>query len=90
MFDFLYRVKSLLIIFILIAVLCISSCSDIPEIQNNKQTVGQTTSQKVTVYTYQIVNKYPHDRDAFTQGLVFEDGIIYEGTDYLVNLRCVK
>lgn len=32
------------------------------------------------VYTYVIVNIYPHDRDAFTQGLVFEDGFLYEGT----------
>ena len=31
-------------------------------------------------YTYQIVNSYPHDREAFTQGLVYEDGILYEGT----------
>ena len=32
------------------------------------------------VYTYNIVNTYPHDRNAFTQGLVFEDGVLYEGT----------
>lgn len=35
-------------------------------------------------YTYRIVNSYPHDRGAFTQGLVFarENGvdILYEGT----------
>ncbi|MDP1853186.1 MAG: glutaminyl-peptide cyclotransferase [Candidatus Omnitrophota bacterium] len=31
-------------------------------------------------YSYKIVNIYPHARDAFTQGLVFEDGILYEGT----------
>jgi len=31
-------------------------------------------------YTYQILNMYPHDEDAFTQGLVFEDGVLYEGT----------
>jgi len=31
-------------------------------------------------YTYQIVNVYPHDPNAFTQGLVFEDGFLYEGT----------
>ena len=34
----------------------------------------------VPVYAYQIVNVYPHDRGAFTQGLVFEDGSLYEGT----------
>ena len=79
MFSILYRVKSLLVMLTAV-LLCISSCSDMPEIKNDNQTEGQITSQKVLVYTYQIVNKYPHDRDAFTQGLVFEDGIIYEGT----------
>ncbi len=32
------------------------------------------------VYTYTIVHTYPHDMNAFTQGLVFTDGILYEGT----------
>ena len=32
------------------------------------------------VYSYNIVNTYPHDPDAFTQGLVFDDGVPYEGT----------
>jgi glutamine cyclotransferase len=35
------------------------------------------------VYSYYIVNTYPHDPDAFTQGLVFEDGVLYEGTGLL-------
>jgi len=32
------------------------------------------------VYTYRVVNSYPHDRNAFTQGLVFSDGVLFEGT----------
>jgi len=32
------------------------------------------------VYTYRIVNTYPHDPGAFTEGLVCEDGSLYEGT----------
>ena len=32
------------------------------------------------VYGYRIVNEYPHDRTAFTQGLVYADGDLYEGT----------
>ncbi len=31
-------------------------------------------------YTYRIINVYPHDEDAFTQGLVFENGFLYEST----------
>lgn len=31
-------------------------------------------------YTYNVVNVYPHDETAFTQGLIFEDNSIYEST----------
>jgi glutaminyl-peptide cyclotransferase len=32
------------------------------------------------VYGYTVVHSYPHDRDAFTQGLQVADGVFYEGT----------
>lgn len=31
-------------------------------------------------YTYQVVHTYPHDHQAFTQGLIYLDGFLYEGT----------
>jgi glutaminyl-peptide cyclotransferase len=31
-------------------------------------------------YGYQVVRSYPHDPDAFTQGLQYLDGFLYEGT----------
>jgi len=34
----------------------------------------------IPVYTYKVINAYPHDRSAFIEGLVFEDGLLYEGT----------
>lgn len=37
-------------------------------------------SNDIPVYTYKIINTFPHDQNAFTQGLVFEKGILYEGT----------
>jgi glutaminyl-peptide cyclotransferase len=47
-------------------------------------TTGQHQDRQVRsdipVYTYRIVRTYPHDRNAFTQGLVFEKGYLYEGT----------
>ncbi|MCJ7557796.1 MAG: glutaminyl-peptide cyclotransferase, partial [Gammaproteobacteria bacterium] len=39
-----------------------------------------TPLDTVPVYTYKVVNTYPHDPNAFTQGLVFKDGVLYEGT----------
>lgn len=31
-------------------------------------------------FNYKVVNKFPHDENAYTQGLVYDDGYIYEGT----------
>lgn len=32
------------------------------------------------IYAYKIVMTYPHDRTAFTQGLIYQDGFLYEST----------
>jgi len=31
-------------------------------------------------YGYEVVAVYPHDPNAFTQGLLFDEGVLYEGT----------
>ena len=41
---------------------------------------GEQAAPDVHVDTFQVVATYPHDPDAFTQGLVYQDGIFYEGT----------
>ena len=46
---------------------------------NNNMVVNKTkTPTTVPVYGYEIVNTYPHDSRAFTQGLIFHDGWLYE------------
>lgn len=48
----------------------------------------QTITRFILVYSdtkpgrnsYKVINSFLHDKDAFTQGLVYEDGIFYEGT----------
>ena len=35
---------------------------------------------KIPIYTYEVVNVAPHDSAAFTQGLVFVDGVLLEST----------
>jgi len=37
-------------------------------------------ASRVTVYHYTIVRSYPHDPDAFTEGLEYRDGFLYEST----------
>jgi glutamine cyclotransferase len=34
----------------------------------------------IPVYGYEVVNTFPHEPSAFTQGLVYHDGYLYEGT----------
>lgn len=50
-------------------------------------TVMPTPTEAVTptpapppIYSYNVVNTFPHDPAAFTQGLVYADGGLYEGT----------
>jgi len=41
---------------------------------------GQVLTENLPVAGYQVVKVYPHDPNAFTQGLQFVDGVLYEGT----------
>lgn len=47
---------------------------------------------QLPIYTYTVVKTYPHDRDAFTQGLQYLDGVLYEGTGLIgrSSIRKVK
>jgi glutamine cyclotransferase len=43
-------------------------------------TVTPTAEPTPVSYTYDVINVYPHDPNAFTQGLVIDDSVMYEGT----------
>lgn len=65
-----------------------------PKVEADKPPVGETTPTKtvsnepekkdvagpIPIYGYQVVKTFPHDPDAFVQGLVFHDGYFLEGT----------
>jgi len=42
--------------------------------------IGTSARAEVPVQTYDVVRTYPHDPDAFTQGLFFQDGRLFETT----------
>ena len=65
---------------VVLGTLPIYSCQSTPESTDYPGPVDSTTSYDIALYTYEVVNIYPHDRNAFTQGLVFENGFLYEGT----------
>lgn len=37
-------------------------------------------AKPIEFYTYEVLNIYPHDPSAFTQGLIYQNGTLYEGT----------
>lgn len=45
-----------------------------------KETVYFLADSAPEIYTYKIINTYPHDKGAYTQGLEFLNGFLYEGT----------
>ncbi len=51
-----------------------------PEPSPSPSPSPEPTPQAPLQYSYTVVNIYPHDATAFTQGLVFANGYLYEGT----------
>lgn len=49
-----------------------------------------TATERPKLYTYEILESYPHDRDAFTQGLEFKNDTLYESTGLRKNLPLEK
>jgi glutamine cyclotransferase len=48
-----------------------------PSVTSSSTTPGEGA---VPVYSYNVVRVFPHDPDAYTQGLVVENGVLHEGT----------
>ena len=43
------------------------------------------TTAATALYTYVVVNTYAHDPTAFTQGLVFDHDVLFEGTALIID-----
>ncbi|RKX26338.1 MAG: glutaminyl-peptide cyclotransferase [Candidatus Zixiibacteriota bacterium] len=65
--------KSLIVLILAIALSLACSRSSESD-SNNKE------PEITRFYTYSVINEYPHDNAAYTQGLVYVDGVLYEGT----------
>src|SRR5207253_9721695 len=44
------------------------------------QRLASATEVAAAFYGYEVVHEYPHDPEAFTQGLIYHDGFLYEST----------
>jgi glutamine cyclotransferase len=69
--------KSLVIASLFLMAIIIIGASILVYLNTNNP---QANPSAVTHYTYTIVNSYPHDTNAFTEGLFYSDGFLYEST----------
>jgi glutamine cyclotransferase len=44
------------------------------------QSIPQRAPSRPPEYTFKVINAFPHDTAAFTQGLFYHNGFLYEGT----------
>lgn len=47
---------------------------------NDVSGIHPDSAQATPTFGYKIINTFPHDPSAFTQGLIFHDGYLYEST----------
>lgn len=68
--------------FILQSVLLALALVAIPEplFSRASAQAARTTGKPAPEYTFEVVQSFPHDPEAFTQGLVYHAGFLYEGT----------
>ncbi|PWH82532.1 glutamine cyclotransferase [Algibacter marinivivus] len=60
------------------------------EKQTTTSTVTILNSELPKVYTYKIINEYPHDITSYTQGLEFHNDTLYESTGQLKESKLRK
>ena len=70
----------LLLLIVVVSFGCIAKQVPQPSLPSDATPPPEISHPMPAIYTYAVVNSYPHDQDAFTQGLVLEKGVVYEGT----------
>lgn len=67
-------VTTIILLFYILAINCL------PATAQPADTLTAASKPYPKIYGYRIINAYPHDSQASTQGLEFKDGYLYEGT----------
>jgi len=57
-----------------------ASTNLVVETDERQSTYFPVTLSSPYHYTYRVINSFPHDAEALTQGLVFDNGTLFEGT----------
>ena len=66
----------------------VSGCRNVPATGGTSQGTGSASTgpsadrNQVAILSYQVLNVYPHDTTSYTEGLLVQDGALYESTGY--------
>ncbi len=63
-----------------VSVLILAAGVTVVRLKQTEQSDHDWTGDLQDRMTYEVVNVFPHDHEAFTQGLIFLDGFLYEST----------
>lgn len=58
----------------------VAACNDTPPANTASSSAIADDMVVPAIMSYDIVNQYPHDPSAFTEGLQYRDGFLFEGT----------
>lgn len=71
------------------AILFFAACNNDPSDNNDTVTATNTIPPPANI-NYNIVNTFPHDTSSFTEGLIWQDNSLYEGTGLEGQSRLMK
>ena len=71
-----------LLVFLCFSLFLFSSCSETQNSKSNPDKVSGFAEKKTSESqdSFTLLNSFPHDRTAFTQGFAYRDGFLYEST----------
>jgi glutamine cyclotransferase len=82
--PFLHDTKKNMRILLILCLVGFMSCNyvttPIPYLSSDSSSPSAPEASPPPTFTFSIINTYPHDNTAFTQGLIYADSIFYEGT----------
>jgi glutamine cyclotransferase len=80
-----YKIQTILqlILTIFLFIVCLPlNAQTIPGHENLMLAQFSFDPDSLPVYGYNVINAFPHDSNAFTQGLIYENDALYEGTGF--------
>lgn len=75
---------------LLLTVVTVAACNDEPEQKPAEETTPVAETEAPAVIPVTLVNMYPHNNTAYTEGLQYVDGVMYESTGHYGQSKLYK